>query len=205
MIVRDLAAEGKERIVRNMLILASASPRRSELLRQINMEFACRPAECEELTSEQESDPVQLVLKNAALKARAAAVFAEPGDAVLGADTVVSCQGRIFGKPHSDEEASKMLWALSGRVHQVCTGIAVIKDGRLHSDVSVTDVAMKELSIKEIADYVKSGEPHGKAGAYAIQGLAAVFVEKINGSYSNVVGLPLNCLYSLLQKTGIEP
>ncbi len=187
-----------------MLILASASPRRSELLRQINCDFICRPASCPEMTAADEPDPVELVTKNAVLKAQAAFDPARASeDIVLGADTVVACGGRIFGKPHDDDEAAQMLRALSGRTHQVCTGIALVKGGEVWHDAAVTDVHMKELSDEEISSYIKSGEPRDKAGAYAIQGLAAVFIEKIDGSYSNVVGLPLNCLYNLMQKAGV--
>ena len=187
-----------------MLILASASPRRSELLRQINCEFICRPASCREITAAEEPNPLELVTKNAILKAQAAFDPARAADdIVLGADTVVACGGRIFGKPHDDDEAAQMLRALSGRTHQVCTGIALVKGGAIWHDAAITDVVMKELGDEEIASYVRSGEPRDKAGAYAVQGLAAVFIKKIDGSYSNVVGLPLNCLYELMQKAGV--
>ncbi len=187
-----------------MLILASSSPRRRELLTQMHYDFICRPRNAPELTPLDETDPKKLVIRNAVLKATAAINPDTPDEIILGADTVVAYDNQIFGKPHDDKDAYRMLKILSGKTHQVYTGIAVIKNGHVWHDVSSTDVTMSELSDTEILNYIKSGEPTDKAGAYAIQGLASVFIEKINGSYSNVVGLPLNCLYNLLKKAAIK-
>ena len=157
-----------------MLVLASSSPRRKELLSQIGCKFVCRPSSCEELTFCDEPNPQKLVMQNAILKAKA------------------------------DNDAFCMLKNLSGKTHQVCTGVALIKNGKIFSDVCTTDVTMKNLSDEEILNYIKTKEPQDKAGAYAIQGLASIFIEKINGCYFNVVGLPLNCLYNLCKKADVD-
>lgn len=187
-----------------MLILASASPRRRELLNQIHCKFVCRPADCAEITFQQEKNPVSLVRQNAVLKAIAAVIEDNKDEVVLGADTVVACDGQIYGKPKDDKEAFSMLKNLSGRTHQVYTGIALVYSGQIYHDVAVTDVTMKKMTDEEIRRYIRSGEPRGKAGAYAIQGLASVFVEKINGCYFNVVGLPLSRLYDLAKKADVK-
>ena len=185
-----------------MIILASASPRRRELLEQIGCCFRVVVSEAEEKMS-QELSLQELVLHNAGLKARAAAVL-EPELPVLGADTVVSLDGHIYGKPEDTNEAVQMLRSLSGRTHEVSTGIAFVKDGRLWQAVETTRVSFAELSEEEIVRYAECGEPDDKAGAYAIQGRAAVFIEGIHGSYSNVVGLPLHCVAALAIKAGIN-
>ena len=189
-----------------MLILASNSPRRKELLEQVHCKFICRPANSKELSAKDEPNPQKLVMENARLKATASIDDVTEDDVILGADTVVFFNGEIYGKPKDDIDAFKMLKNLSGKVHQVYTGIAIYsgKDKKLYQDVATTDVYMKDLSDEEINEYIKSGEPSDKAGAYAIQGLASVFVQKINGCYFNVVGLPLNCLYNLLKKADIH-
>lgn len=187
-----------------MLILASASPRRSELLNQINCKFVCRPTDCAEISPSQENNPEELVKQNAILKATAAIIAENKNEVILGADTVVAYDGQIYGKPKDDDEAYFMLKNLSGHTHQVYTGIALVCGEKIYYDVAVTDVTMKELTDEEIHSYIKSGEPHGKAGAYAIQGLASVFIKKINGCYFNVVGLPLSCLYDLAKKADVK-
>ena len=187
-----------------MLILASASPRRRELLTQINCNFVCRPTDCAEISSEQEKNPAKLVKQNAILKALAAVDKNKPSEIILGADTVVACNEQIYGKPKDDTEAFSMLKSLSSRTHQVYTGIALIHNGKIFHDVTVTDVTMKKITDEEIKRYISSGEPHGKAGAYAIQGLASVFISKINGCYFNVVGLPLSALYDLAKKADVK-
>jgi septum formation protein len=165
-----------------MLILASSSPRRKELLAQIGCKFVCRPSSCEELTFRDEPNPQKLVMQNAILKAKAS----------------------VDNHHKDDNDAFCMLKNLSGKTHQVCTGIALIKNGKIFSDVCTTDVTMKNLSDEEILNYIQTKEPQDKAGAYAIQGLASIFIEKINGCYFNVVGLPLNCLYNLCKKADVD-
>ncbi|WP_416900046.1 MAG: Maf family protein [Minwuia sp.] len=184
------------------LILASASPRRRDLLHQIGVEpDAIEPADIDESPLPGEL-PHRLALRLAGQKA--AVVHARfPGDFVLAADTVVGCGRRILPKAASREEAARCLDLLSGRRHRVTTGIAL---GRPGSGVVVrgvtTIVAFKRLSREEKAAYLASGEWDGKAGGYAIQGLADVFVRSLNGSYSNVVGLPLQDVATLLDGAG---
>jgi septum formation protein len=144
-----------------------------------------------------------MVEKNAAAKAQAVARL-YPNHAVLGADTVVALDGHTYGKPDSREDAIRMLKEFSGRTHQVLTGIAWVYNGHLFTDVVKTDVEFAQLADTEIERYVKSGEPMDKAGAYAIQGAAAEFIVGIHGSYSNVVGLPLNATVRLARKAGVN-
>ncbi len=185
-----------------MIILASASPRRRELLEQIGAEFRVEVSDAEEI-SRQDISPVELVMKNAHLKAAAVAKL-YPDVPVLGADTVVSLDENIYGKPRDRKQAEEMLQRLSGRTHQVSTGIALVWQNRLWQACETTEVSFAPLSTAEISRYVESGEPADKAGAYGIQGRGAVFIEQIRGSYSNVVGLPLHCLYGLARKAGID-
>lgn len=181
--------------------LASASPRRLDLLRQIGVRPAeVRPAEIDETPGKRESARA-LALRLATEKARA---VADGRLATLGADTVVSAAGRILPKAEDIETAEACLALLSGRRHRVTTGVAlVLPDGRLRSRVVETLVTVKRLHADEITHYLQSGEWHGKAGGYAIQGLAAAFIPSINGSYSNVVGLPLYETANLLRGLGI--
>lgn len=186
------------------LILASASPRRVELLRAAGYAFEAVAPDVNEAALPGES-PDGYVRRVAALKARA--VLARfPGCAVLGADTtVVLGDGTMLGKPINDEEARRMLTCLSGRPHRVLTGVVVASAGREATDVVATVVRFADLTADDIAWYVASGEPHDKAGAYAVQGLAARFIEAIDGSYSNVVGLPVSAVQVLLAALGILP
>lgn len=184
-----------------MFILASGSPRRRELLQQIGAEFRVEVSESEELL--QAVSPGELVRLNAVAKAEAVALR-HPGEAVLGADTVVALEGRIYGKPKDAAEACAMLAALSGRRHEVLTGIAWACGGRTLSEAVSTQVQVAELTAEEISRYVATGEPLDKAGAYAVQGGAAVFIEGIQGSYSNVVGLPLYRTALLAKKAGVD-
>jgi nucleoside triphosphate pyrophosphatase len=180
-----------------MLVLASASPRRRELLAAAGIRFEVLPVDIDETPADGES-PDDHVKRLAREKAGAA--FAErPDTVVLGADTVVVAGGAILGKPRDAEDAARMLRALAGRAHQVLTGVAVTGRRGTVVEVARTRVWFHPLSDGEIADYVASGEPHDKAGAYAIQGLASKFVERIDGSYSNVVGLPVALVYRLLK------
>jgi septum formation protein len=170
------------------LILASQSPRRSELLRNAGIPVEVIPAEVDESVEPGEA-PEHYVCRIARDKARAVR-----GELVLGADTVVVAQGEILGKPVDEEDAARMLRLLSGRDHLVVTGICV-KGRETVVDHETTRVWFAELTLREIREYVASGEPMDKAGGYAIQGLASRFVERIEGSYSNVVGLPVAMVY----------
>lgn len=183
-----------------MIILASGSPRRKELLEQIGADFSVQVSDAEEAKGDKLT-PQELVRFNASAKAKAVAQKF-PAVPVLGADTVVSFAGHTYGKPGSREAAKLMLRALSGQVHEVSTGIAIVSQGRLYTDVVTTKVAFAELSDADIDTYVKTDEPLDKAGAYAIQGRAAVFIRGIEGSYSNVVGLPLHAVAQLARKAG---
>ena len=184
------------------LILASASPRRLELLKQIAViPEKILPADVDE-TPEPRELPTQLVKRLAEIKARCVAEK-NPGVLVLGADTVVACGRRVLGKAQGEEEARKFLTLLSGHRHRVHGGIALIdQNGLLRTRLITTSVVFKRLSEQEIIGYIKSKEWQGKAGAYAIQGRAGAFVRKINGSYSNVVGLSLLETSGLLQGAG---
>jgi septum formation protein len=178
------------------IVLASASPRRAELLRAAGFDFVVDPADVDESVRPGET-PEAHVRRLAREKADAGAVR-HPGRAVIGADTVVVVDGRILGKPRDAADARGMLEALSGRTHHVFTGVAVARDGALRDAVDVSAVTMARLSPEEIDEYVASGEPRDKAGAYAIQGRAARFVERLEGSYSGVVGLPVAVVHRLL-------
>lgn len=171
------------------LILASASPRRLELLLAAGFEVEVRPAHLDETLLRGESAP-DYVLRLA--RAKAAAI---PGEAVLGADTTVVVEGEILGKPRDDAEAAAMLRRLAGRCHEVLTGFCLRRAGREIVRIERTLVWMAELTGAEIAAYVASGEPRDKAGAYAIQGLASRFIPRIEGSYANVVGLPVSAVW----------
>ncbi len=184
------------------VILASSSPRRLQLLQQIGIEVEVRPAAFDELSTGKMADEV--VLANAVGKCQA--VCAACGDKVpvIAADTVVVLDGKILGKPKDAADAVRMLTELSGRTHKVLTGVAVSFDGTQLAEVCETEVIFRTLTAAEIADYVATGEPLDKAGAYGIQGRGAVFVEKINGCYNNVVGLPLTRLHLMLAKLGVD-
>lgn len=185
-----------------MIILASASPRRKELLTQIGCSFKVVTSDAEELSGEGLS-PEKLVTGNSHLKAAAVAAL-NPDIPVLGADTVVSLDGHIYGKPRDKEHAKEMLSALSGRKHSVTTGITLMWKGQVWQAWETTEVVFSPLSSAQIDFYISTGEPADKAGAYGIQGIGAIFIEGIRGSYSNVVGLPLHCLDGLARKAGID-
>ncbi|MBR2133351.1 MAG: septum formation protein Maf [Eubacterium sp.] len=173
-----------------MLILASKSPRRKELLSIITKDFTILSS------NEDETLPDGLTPKEAVeyLSKIKALPFAKDGDTVVGADTVVAINGNILGKPENEEDARRMLRLLSGKTHSVFTGVTVIKNGSITTFSCETRVKFFELTDREIADYVKTGEPMDKAGAYGIQGKGALLVEKIDGDYFNVVGLPVSLL-----------
>ncbi|MEP7341007.1 MAG: Maf family protein [Acidobacteriota bacterium] len=177
------------------LILASASPRRSELLRAAGIEFTVRVADIDESVLTGES-PEEYVLRLAREKAQA---VAQAGEWVLGADTTVVVNGEIVAKPVDADDARRMLQMLSGQWHEVLTGVSLIGGGQVLSEVAVTRVKFAELTDAEIDWYVATGEPMDKAGAYGIQGYASRFVESIEGSYSNVVGLPVQMVYRMMR------
>lgn len=183
-----------------MLVLASQSPRRRELLAAAGIEFIVRPVSVPEQHRAGES-PEKYVRRLA--EAKASAVARSDGEIVLGADTVVVVAGQILEKPFDAADASRMLRLLSGREHDVITGICLAGSGRKIVDTATTRVRFIELTAREIDEYVASGEPMDKAGAYAIQGLASKFIVRVEGEYSNVVGLPVALLYRHL--TGPRP
>ena len=186
-----------------MLILASKSPRRKELLKQIGIPFLVVVSDAEEVSGNSWT-PAALVVENAKRKARAVAEK-YPDSPVLGADTVVSLEGKIFGKPKDKDEARKMLTALSGKMHEVTTGLALINRNEIRTTSVTTKVFFDTMTKADIDAYIATDEPMDKAGAYAIQGKAARFIEKIEGSYSNVVGLPLNALIQLGKGLNLFP
>lgn len=179
------------------IILASASPRREELLRQVGCEFTIITSDVAE-DNDKALPPVELAVGHARAKALSVAGQVAADDVVIGADTIVVLAGQVFGKPQDAADARRMLLALAGREHQVMTGVAVVTGGRVYSDLAVTNVRMRAYSDAALDKYLASGEPMGKAGAYAIQGLGALLVEGITGCYANVVGLPLVTLDKLL-------
>jgi len=182
------------------LILASASPRRAELLASAGFTFTVRTAEVDESPRGGEG-PEAYVLRVARAKARAVAAGCRKSDSVvLGADTTVVVDGEILGKPEGRSDAIRMLKSLSGRVHEVLTGVALIAGSVEQSEVVTTRVRLLPITMDEINWYLDTGEPDGKAGAYAIQGHAARFIDWIEGSWSNVVGLPVATVYQMLKK-----
>lgn len=183
------------------LVLASSSPRRRELLQQIGVEFEVRVNPVDETPLAAEK-PADYVRRLAIIKAQAS-VQADDTRPVLGADTTVVCNGEILGKPANLGDAKRILGMLSGRAHQVMTAIALVQGEQIQSEVVVTDVVFRNLSDAEIEAYWATGEPSDKAGAYGIQGKGAVFVVRIEGSYSAVVGLPLAETAALLTKSGV--
>jgi len=183
------------------LILASASPRRKELLGLFKIPFIIRVADIDE-TMDTVKAPFDEVARVSRLKALA--VEREKDDVVIAADTIVVCEGRVLGKPHSEAEAVEMLQLLSGRDHQVMTGCTVLAGNRCETFTEVTDLHFRDLSQKEIENYVASGEPMDKAGSYGIQGGAALFCERMVGDYYNVMGLPVCRLSQVLKAVAPE-
>ncbi|THB67608.1 MAG: septum formation inhibitor Maf [Gammaproteobacteria bacterium] len=187
------------------IFLASGSERRIALLKQIGIEPVAKSMDIDETVFNDEK-PLDYVLRMAEKKAEAGRKYCHKDNKlrnynVIGADTsVITCSGEILGKPHNLSDAEQMLKKLSGNSHKVITSVAVITaDKELFSDYAETEVTMKTLNDAEISKYTASGEPFGKAGAYAIQGIAAKYISNINGSYSGVMGLPLFQLSELLQ------
>ena len=179
------------------LILASASPRRSELLRNAGIAFEVDPADIHEepLAGEAPMDYAQRLARD-----KAKTVFARHRDAlVLGADTVVVVDDHLLEKPANAEDAARMLRLLSGRAHHVITGVSLLASDFERTEAEVSQVTFVPMSEPEIAEYVASGEPMDKAGAYGIQGMASRWVERIEGDYFNVVGLPVARVYRMLK------
>lgn len=203
----------------SQIILASQSPRRKELLEQIGLEFEICPAKGEEIITKTIPEEVVMELSKQKAEEVAAMVssFGEnhkeittPSDIlVIGADTVVAYDGKILGKPKDEADAKAMLTMLSGNTHSVFTGVTLVlidKSGRAGELVfyEKTDVKMHAMSEAEIERYIATGEPMDKAGSYGIQGKCAIYVEKIDGDYNNVVGLPITRIYQELKKIGID-
>lgn len=201
------------------IILASASPRRRELLEQIGISFEICPAKGEEIITK--TLPDEVVSELSAQKAREVAAMLKqygkqhkdlmtPQDImVLGADTVVSVDNQILGKPKDEADAVRMLSLLSGRSHEVYTGVTLVlmsKSGKVgeHTFFEKTAVTMRKMSEEEIERYIATGEPMDKAGAYGIQGKCAIYIDKIEGDYNNVVGLPVAAIYRELKGLGID-
>ena len=195
-------------------ILASASPRRKELLEQIGMKFEVRVSEAEEIT--EATQPAEYVMELSFLKAEdVAGKIPVMYDArgvnqdfvVIGSDTVVAAEGEILGKPKDKDDARRMISMLSGKTHQVYTGVTlmIFKEERMTRETfyEKTDVTFYEMTEKQIEDYINSPEPYDKAGAYAIQGLCSAYIKGINGDYASVVGLPVSRICYELTKHGI--
>lgn len=183
------------------IILASASPRRKELMGLFRVPFSIRVADIDE-TMDPEKAPFDEVARVSALKALATPRTSE--DVVVAADTIVVCEGRVLGKPKDEADAVSMLQLLSGRDHQVMTGMTVLRGQVRKTVTEVTDIHFRELSEKEIQAYVATGEPMDKAGSYGIQGGAALFCSRMVGDFYNVMGLPVCRLGQLLRELAPE-
>ena len=183
------------------LILASQSPRRKELLGLFHLPFAVQVADVDE-TMDLNKSPFDEVARVSRCKAEA--VSRKADDIVIAADTIVVCQGKVLGKPKDAEDAKATLRLLSGRDHQVMTGMCVLRGEKCITATEVTDIHFRELSPAEIDAYVASGEPMDKAGSYGIQGGAALFAEKMVGDYYNVMGLPVCGLWKILHEIAPE-
>lgn len=186
-----------------MLVLASTSPRRISLLKQLGVPFeAVDPGDVENSVA---LDPVAHVRDHALSKAEAVAAK-YPDRLVIAADTIVVLNGRILEKPRNMEEAKAMLRVLCGRIHTVVSAVALVERDRGLSDLRIeeTKVGMKKLNEEEIEAYVATGEPMDKAGAYAAQGIGAVIIERVEGCFYNVVGLPMSLLYDMLKDAGVD-
>ena len=182
------------------LILASQSPRRRELLGLTGLDFIVRVADIDE-TMDPGRAPYDEVARVSRLKALA--VRREPGDVVIAADTIVVCQGEVLGKPRDEADAFRILSLLSGRHHEVMTGMTVLRDEEVITHTEVTKIHFRQLHPEEIRAYIASGEPMDKAGAYGIQGGAALFADEMVGDYYNVMGLPVCRLAVILRSLGL--
>lgn len=184
-----------------MIILASSSPRRHELLKKLCSNFKIQVSDVPEAQSA--SNPQILAIENAKIKAQAV-YDKNPNDIIIGADTIVTLDGKIFGKPKNPSDAENMLAKLAGKRHQVITGLAICANGKIFTDYEVTEVFFGDMTPDDIKNYVATGEPLDKSGSYALQGGATKFIEKIHGDWSNVVGLPVYRLRKLAQTAKIN-
>lgn len=171
------------------IILASASPRRKEILELADLKFDIMPSNAQEITTK--TAPNEVVMELASIKAKDIYKKSEKQSMIVGADTVVAYQGQILGKPADKADAKRMLTMLSGQTHEVYTGVCIIEDGKTKTFYEETKVTFYEISDEQIDHYIKTGEPMDKAGSYGIQGKAAVFIKGIEGDYYNVVGFPI--------------
>ena len=183
------------------VILASQSPRRKELMGLFHIPFIIRVSDADE-TMDSNAPAAQQVAQVSRRKAEA--VSREPDDVVIAADTIVVCNGEILGKPRDTADASRMLHMLSGRDHQVMTGMTVLRGDRCLVCTEITDIHFRDLTDREIDAYIRTGEPMDKAGSYGIQGGAALFAERLVGDYYNVMGLPVCRLGQLLREIAPE-
>lgn len=186
-----------------MLILASGSPRRQEILTMLGYSFRIIPADADE-TLPPDITPSGAAAELSKRKAEAVAKLC-PDDIVLGSDTLVCCEGNILGKPKNEEDAARMLRHLSGKTHQVYTGVTVVGKESVKTWVTASDVTFLELSAEEINDYLKTGEPKDKAGAYAVQGRGSAFIQAISGDFFAIMGLPTSGTVRILKEFGITP
>lgn len=186
------------------IILASASPRREYLLKQIGLDFQVIPSYVEEVV-DSDLEPHKNVLALADQKAGSVSMY-YPEAIILGADTAVCCEGQVLGKPRDDKDAYQMLKLLSGRTHEVISGVVLRQEIRklTKGEVVSTKVRFRQLNDQEIAGYISTGEPLDKAGAYGIQGFGALLVAEIKGCYFNVVGLPLSRLPEMFREFGVD-
>ncbi len=194
---------GEGEAMKEKIILATNSPRRKELAKQMGLDFEVIPSNYEEDMTMKLS-PKELAKTLAYGKAKD--VAKRHDGIIIGADTFVVFKGKKIGKPKSEQEAFKMLKSFSGKSHKVYTGIAIInkKTGKEITDCEITTIKFRKMSDEEIKKYIKTGEPMDKAGAYAIQGLGSIFIEKINGCYHNIAGFPIHLTYKNLKKLGIN-
>jgi septum formation protein len=202
----ERACARQNRYARAMLYLASQSPRRKQLLEQLGAAFVLMQVDVPEIRrpGEAASDYVSRVAREKALAGLAAVRDRDTHAIVLGADTEVVLEDRVFGKPRDVESAKAMLRDLSGRTHRVISTVWCVDAARQESSTSISEVRFAELSNADIDEYVATGEPFGKAGGYAIQGRAAAFIQHLSGSYSGVMGLPLHETARLLRQFGIQ-
>ena len=185
------------------IILASRSPRRQELLARMGLEFTVKASRIDE-KMDPFAHPSDEVARISLAKAQAVVGSCNPEDIIISADTIVVCDGLMMGKPHSESEAFSMLRRLSGRDHQVMTGLTVLGGGRTENLTVTTTLRFRALSDQEIRNYIATGEPMDKAGGYGIQGLASMFVVGLDGDYYNVMGLPICTLTVLLRRFGVK-
>ncbi|MBE6037689.1 MAG: septum formation protein Maf [Anaerofustis stercorihominis] len=185
------------------IILASKSPRRTELVRLLTDEVIIRPTDAEE-SFDDELDIYENVMNTAYAKAAAAVRFDDDTkNIIIGVDTIVVCGGEVFGKPSDKDDARRMIRALSGISHKVISGVCLIKNGKVVRFYDETIVTFDEMTDEEIEEYISTDEPYDKAGAYAVQGLAGKYISSLNGCYYNVVGFPVNKIYKELKKLNI--